>query len=390
MILRQHTEQSWHWFAALGLSFLAHAGAFITMFDIWTDTMVPASLPLTVPEIAISTITMTQAGIDPASALENHSAQNTDTEPDQIIPPQPAPQTVQNAELTPDTLKPEEIQPVTPLQTTRLNPILSDLGATVQGISLSATVNQEHLTPVSQNPQSLTAATPGQLLPVGMPQVANLLVAPPPPDPSPEETKMAELIQKIRDRFGDPCLVALPQRQSGGDPLVIIVAAQDRVINAFVKEVLADGDTPIEHRPVLIDTRQCPALTLVRESIHYPAFRLSLNLRTPIIGSGGNLIGTIENVAGMYTSLLLIDDNGVVQDLRRFTSFSSGRAEFNVPVSRDGTPRDTSQILFAIATQTRPVTITNLAGHLAKDFFAQLQAEFGSSAIIALAPFEVR
>jgi len=113
-------------------------------------------------------------------------------------------------------------------------------------------------------------------------------------------------------------------------------------------------------------------------------------LRTPIIGSGGNLIGTIENVAGMYTSLLLIDDNGVVQDLRRFTSFSSGRAEFNVPVSRDGAPRDTSQILFAIATQTRPVTITNRAGYLAKDFFAQLQAEFGSSAIIALAPFEVR
>lgn len=388
MILRQHTERNWHWFSAFGLSILVHAGVFMTLFDMWPQTMAPANIPNFLPEITISTVTMTEPEIEPTQTQD--PIQNTELEPERIVPSQPEPQISQNLEPTPESLKPEKIRPVAPSQTTELTPILPEEGTELQGISLSNAVTPERLSAVSQNGESLAAATPDQLLPVGAQQLPPPVVVTPPAPPSAEETEMAELIQKIRDRFGDPCLVALPQRKSGGDLHVLIVASQDRVINTFVKAVLAGGQTPIKHRGILIDARQCPALTLARESANYPAFRLSLNLHTPIISNGGNLTGTIENVAGMYTSLLLIDDNGVVQDLRRFTSFSSGRAEFNVPVTRDGAARDTNQILFAIATQTRPSTITNHAGHLAKDFFTQLQAELGSSAIIALAPFEVR
>ena len=107
--------------------------------------------------------------------------------------------------------------------------------------------------------------------------------------------------------------------------------------------------------------------------------------------SGGRLIGSIEGVSpGAYTALLLVDDNGVVQDLRRFIRFAGGKAEFDVPVSRDGDPRDTSQILIALAAPSRPPTITNLAGRLAEDFFPALAKDLPANASLAVLPFDLR
>ena len=42
--------------------------------------------------------------------------------------------------------------------------------------------------------------------------------------------------------------------------------------------------------------------------------------------------------AGRYVTLLMVDDNGVTHDLRRFLINSGGRISFDVPVARDGQP----------------------------------------------------
>lgn len=390
MILRQHSEHSLHWMMAFGLSTVVHAGVFVMLFDLWPSNMTPARLPNVVPDISVMTVIFDEATLGAAEAPEQNPTPTTlpeaEPEPQTLTSSQPEPEVA--SEPDPETLVPERIEPVAPVDITRLNPIRPEDGTTLQGVT-PLTVTPERLAAITPNPQGAEQPAPLRLTPVNAPPLTQ------PPAPSaapltPEEATLNDLVQRIRDRFGDPCLVALPQRQNGGDPLVIVVAAQDRVINTFTQAVLNDADTPIEHRSVLIDARQCPALNLARESTNYPSFRLSMNLRTPIVSNGGRLIGTINNVAGMYTSLLLIDDNGVVQDLRRFTSFVSGRAEFDVPVSRAGAARDTSQLLLAVATQTRPNTISQRAGRLAKDFFPALQDELGSGAIIALVPFEVR
>lgn len=386
MILRQHSEHSIHWIMAFGLSTVAHAGAFVMFFDLWPSNMTPVQLPLEGPSISVTTVIFDEAVFGAEETPEKTSIATTipEVEPEQqaLTSSEPKPK------AAPESLVPEKIEPVTPVDITHLNPIRPEDGTTLQGLT-PLTVTPERLAAITPDAQGTEQAAPLRLTPVNAPPLSQQS-APSAVAPTPEEIALNNLVQKIRDRLGDPCLVALPQHQSGGDTLVIVVADQDRAINTFAQAVLNDTDTPIEHRSVLIDARQCPALNLARESANYPSFRLSMNLRTPIVSSGGRLVGTIDNVAGMYTSLLLIDDNGVVQDLRRFTSFVSGRAEFDVPVSRAGTARDTSQLLFAIATQTRPNTISQRAGRLAEDFFPALQAELGSGSIIALVPFEVR
>ncbi len=158
----------------------------------------------------------------------------------------------------------------------------------------------------------------------------------------------------------------------------------------FVTEVLSDPDAPVENRRVLIDSRQCAALDFARARPSYPSFRVDMGLQSRIVASGDRLTGRIRNIAGRYTSLLLIDSNGVVQDLRRFTRFTQGSAEFDVPVTRDGAQRDTAQLLLAVASPARPATVTQMSGRLAQDFFPPLAQELGNQAVIAILPFDVR
>jgi len=394
MILRQNSDQRMYWTAAFTLSAVAHAIAFVAIFDLWPNGLFPEAISHITPDISVTTVMVDNAeiGADRRQAVDPSSltATGEDPSPQTVEPATSAPeiQPVSGPDPT-DPPEPERLQAIAPVETARLSPIRPDDETALLGAA-PLMIAPERLTAMPVQPQDTVAMTPVVLTPLNAPAPAQTPAAPATPAPESQDPVMSQLVQKIRDRLGDPCLVAFPQRKSGGDPVVLVVADNDRVINTFADAVLNDAQAPIEHRPILVDTRQCPALNMARENPGYPSFGLSVKLRSPIVGNGGHLVGTINNIAGLYTSLLLIDDNGVVQDLRRFTSFAAGRAEFDVPVTRPGAARDTSQILMVIATQTRPKTIALRAGHLAKTFFSDLQDELGTGFLLALVPFEVR
>ena len=159
----------------------------------------------------------------------------------------------------------------------------------------------------------------------------------------------------------------------------------------------ADGDGRTERRGAAgeggggrRDGRRCPGLTVARRAQHYPIFGLGVQLRADEIDSGGSLVGHIANGAGHYNTLLLVDDNGVVQDLRRFLIVQGGEVAFDIPMARVGATRDTSQLLIAIATPGRIESVTANAGRLASDFFPALIAELDDSALIGLGSVYVR
>ncbi|MEP4196429.1 MAG: hypothetical protein ABJL99_12425 [Aliishimia sp.] len=302
------------------------------------------------------------------------------------------PETPETAEtldpVIPDAPEAVAIAPVTP-DNTRLTPIVPNAETTVQGAVVQS------VAPVAATVTAVQTVT--RVAPVASPSrpkptpVVQAPAPPPPPPPSPEDLAVLELIDRIRNRFGDTCLIALPQNQGSGiNPLVTIISDEDRTMATFATEVLSDPDLPVDDRQVLIDNRQCAALDFARARPNYPTFRIDLALQSRLVSSGDRLAGRIGGIAGRYTSLLLIDSNGVVQDLRRFTRFTQGAAEFDVPVTVNGAGRDTSQLLVAVATNGRPVTVTQRAGQRAQDFFPALGAEIGNQAVIAILPFDVR
>lgn len=203
------------------------------------------------------------------------------------------------------------------------------------------------------------------------------------------DPRLADLVQRLRGQLQNPCLLALPQLVEGALSLTVLTA-NDREIAPFVAEIGRGLSDPVGSRPVLLDNRQCPAVTLLRRNAAYPAFALPISLESGDIASGENAVGQIDNGAGHYNTLLLVDDNGVVQDLRRFLTVQGGRVSFDVPMARDGAARDTNQLLIAIATPRPLQAVTRNAGRTAADFFAALENELDETARLGVVSLYIR
>lgn len=211
------------------------------------------------------------------------------------------------------------------------------------------------------------------------------------PPQTAQDLAIAGLIRRIQASVGDPCLLALPRRDGTAGVGLAMIASEDGAMERFTNQVLTEeGDAALRQTRTLVDPRQCPALTYVRRNADYPVTRLGLALDAGEVPSGGNLTGYLRGVSGRYVLLLLVDNNGVVQDLQRFVTFSGNYARFDVPVTRVGAPRDTSQLLLAIATSRPANQIRDRAGQLAQDVFAGLTGELEGGAALAITTFDVR
>lgn len=415
MMLNPHQERPSHWGAAFALSIVVHGLCFLVLFDLVPAGRQAVPPVLSFPDISVSNVVVEEARPerlepDPLTAFPPAGQSNAlagETQTGDRIEGTDA-QTLEAAGPEPETLPSQnDADRLAALPVERLNPIAPEDGVVLQGAipAQPVIIQAERLVPtqseaaapsglvVSSSGVGASGAEPPRLAPISdLTRVGPSLAAPSDPaPPSPQEEQLLALIDRIRARLADPCLLALPQLQGAqANPLVVLVSDRDRTMAAFTREVLSDPELVVDQRPVLVDNRQCPALDFARARSNYPTFKLPLTLQSTVVNSGGELRGTIENTAGFYTSLVLVDDDGVVQDLRRFVRFEGGRAEFNVPVTRDGDARDTSQLLVAVATASRPTTIGAFAGRYASDFFPALEAEVGDAAVIAVLPFDLR
>lgn len=350
--------------------------------------------PAEVEELApVEVEDLSQAEAEQVAALEPDTLETLAP----VLPDAPA-VTEQASPILPETPEAEVVAP-TPSSPALapITPLAPSDNTTIQGATVEAVRPATvAAAPVVSSVQTIArvapvvAAPPPPRVPAPTPRPTPT-AAPPPPAASAEDLAVLELIKRIRGRFGDPCLIALPQNQGPGrNPLVTLISDQERSMSAFVTEVLNDPDLPVDDRRVVVDSRQCAALDYARAHRNYPAFRIDLTLQGRTIASGNNLVGRLAGLGGRYTSLLAVDSNGVVTDLRRFTQFRQGTAVLDAPVNINGSPRDTSHLLIAIATPGLPSTVAQRSGWLAQDFFPPLKDETDGQAVIAILPFDVR
>ncbi len=426
MIFGDHKPRSLHWAEAFGASAVVHLGAAILMFDLLDGLITFAPEVVPEPEIEIITLLDDSFVAAPDQPETNDPLSETPTEPDTpdsepVVADDPPDDPAPPPEEDPEPVDPaEELQPVpadiAELEPERLAPLAPDAGQTVITPQPISPLRPEDGTAIPVAPVASTAAVvssatqPGttlsatpvtRLSPTAPTSIAPLQTLPtPPPTPATAQAPtpdgqtaggvVSELINRIRGRLTDPCLLAIPQQSADGVPELVLMGSDEAQMQGFVSAVLADLVPRPTDRQILIDARQCAALNFARENRFYPAFRLSVSLDQASIESGTNLTGAIGNTAGRYISLLLVDDNGVVQDVGNYLSFTGSAARFDVLLTRDGNARDTSQTLVALATATRPSTLNTQNGQLAADFFAALRSELGPDTPLVLVPFEVR
>lgn len=356
--------------------------------------LTPTPVDEITPDVAdaVAPPTETLSAVDPADAPEALA-------PDALTQDSLAPDT-----LTPDALVPDALAPVAPapLVAEPLSPLRPQNATTAASSApaperLTATAPSAApaptapLAPVTATGIAPVAAVAPRVTRPPRPSPAVPTVAPPPPPPpgSPQAI-VNELVAKIRTRVADPCLVATPQTAASGAPELAILSSSETAISDFATAVLADIAPPPGQRSILIDDRQCAALDYLRENPSYPGFRLTAGLVTDQLTGQANLQGAIGRAGGNYVSLLLVDDNGVVQVLNTYLSFAGGEARFDAPLRRDGNPRDTKQLLIAVASDTRPQTLDTQNGQEADVFFDALRAELGVNIPLVMLPFDLR
>ncbi|WP_386629940.1 serine/threonine protein kinase [Sulfitobacter geojensis] len=332
-------------------------------------------------------------------------------EPEELAALEPeTPEALAPIAAAPIEAEPEAIQPITPAapEMPDSNPLIPEtVTALPSAAALSPVVPEGTAgliaTPVPSGAETITRV-PAQTEIIRPAAAAGTVVAaigrrpditPPKPKaaapaPSAQDIAVGELLRRIKTAVTDPCLLALPRRDGTEGVGLALIASSDAAMARFSDTVLTEKDTDIRQTRVLIDERQCAALDYVRLNRDYPATQLGLRLDAAEVPSGGNLTGVLRGTAGRYVTLVLIDNNGVVQDLQRFMSFSGNFARFDVPVTRPGAPRDTKQMLLAIATRRPATEIRARAGQLAQDVFSGLSGEIASQAALAVTTFDVR
>ena len=293
----------------------------------------------------------------------------------------------------PDPVQPVEIQltaltlPGTDAQTEVLTPVSTPVPA--PSLEAGAGTSEGQTLAAGMSPILANAALP--MAGPDRPGAAKSETPPPAEKPAAEtDPRLVALFERIRDRLTAPCLLALPVLTAEGDIRLNLLASDDGQIPGLLRDLTQGQETEIDGQAVLLDPRQCPGLTFARRDLRYPVFPLAVQLAAQDVASGDSLRGTVSGGTGRYVTLILVDDNGVTHDLRRYMVNSGGKISFDVPVARDGDARDTYQLLIAVATPARPETISRAAGELAESFFDQLAREIGPDALIGVASAYIR
>lgn len=209
--------------------------------------------------------------------------------------------------------------------------------------------------------------------------------------PSPQMQGLGQLIQQIRSAEQLQCSLLLPRRSGDIGLGLSMVGTDDVVLSRAADAVLANVDRQVTRSLEIIDARQCAVLDALRQTEAYPASRIGLALDKNILQSGDSLKVRVLGAGGLNVALMLIDDNGVVQDLTRFASIEGDEVVIDAPMARAGSLRDTQQILAVLGwrTRTEENQLNDRMGELAEDVFADLPPEVLKDALFGMATFQI-
>lgn len=210
------------------------------------------------------------------------------------------------------------------------------------------------------------------------------------PNPSPAALQIGTLLQRIRDTPAPQCTLVLPRRAGDNGVGLSVIGADPGALDTLAFRIVDGLDTvPAQTREIL-DPRQCAALDAIRLSAAYPASRIGLALEDTTLNSGESLQARVLGAGGLFLTLILVDDNGVIQDLARFTTLDGNDPVINAPVARSGPARDTRQVLIVLGSVEAPIDMSQGIGQLAQDAFAALPRDVLETALFGLATFDVR
>jgi serine/threonine-protein kinase len=140
---------------------------------------------------------------------------------------------------------------------------------------------------------------------------------------------------------------------------------------AFKKAVGFEPDIGVRQ----VRQPQCPALTFLGSLRGNRALAPRITIEDARLKSGQALIGVVDNFGKRHLELLLVSDDGTVQNVTQLLKPSAEGKSFNLRLERSGVSGEQPELLMAVTTD-KPLAALNPRGEVPSSrFFAQVAAE---------------
>lgn len=188
------------------------------------------------------------------------------------------------------------------------------------------------------------------------------------PDP------FAAMLDFLSTHQGGRCFLALAA--GGGGPLGIDgFSAAPAEVERLGEDLRKLVGLPVEARAHEVTAQQCGALSFARRLPGYPLPALDIRPEVRTIESGAYLSGRIREPKRKWLYLLLVDDEGKVEEIQDLFQEAGGSIGFSAPMTLKHGPVSTVQILVALASDEPLETVTEHDGEQADAYFAALADE---------------
>ncbi|WP_139044119.1 hypothetical protein [Allomesorhizobium alhagi] len=282
------------------------------------------------------------------------------------------------------TAKAVRPQPPTPVVRSKPQAIASTKGV------------QRH--PVATAPRALTKSDPRiefDALTPPDPEQTVALLRPGSPEPlAPAETLNQSYAKLLDILSAEPrqCLLALASARGNVIEVKGYAATVERIgeLGRRINQLI---ETPATIHGHLVTDAQCAALTFASDLPAYPEQPLAVQTATPEVRSGEVLTGRIHNFRRSRLYLIIIDDDGKVQELEDLRPEAGNTVSFRAPLTLTDGPVGTVQLLVAIASDHALLTFSAHEGTQAEPYFEQLRNEIlkqGNPVDFGVASFIVR
>jgi hypothetical protein len=195
--------------------------------------------------------------------------------------------------------------------------------------------------PASQEIQETTPSPPSS-------QVAIVQTAEPPPKPV-QPQQPADLAGTVRDYHGGPCFLAVPLKDQAGQWHVTSYAPSQDDFSEFEKFLQRENAVDIADDSSAIAQAQCGAIGFVQDFAGSSIENFVIAIARGSLSDGDNVEAKVTGFQKPWIYLVLVDDDGLAQNISGYASVVEGAIAVSAPVfaSRQGHARN--QLLLAIS-----------------------------------------
>ena len=184
-------------------------------------------------------------------------------------------------------------------------------------------------------------------------QIAMIVPEPLQPPTAIGEPDVASVVRRFA---GGPCFVALPRHSLTGRWTVRSYGAAS-TLEAFDAHMKQVAGAPVVLTQRSLQDTQCAAIDFAQPLIAASSPAFAFDVEATGVTSGRHVTGVISGFSKRFIYVLLVDDDGMAQDVSRYAQVTGETISVDIPVHLKGNGADRTQLLFAISSDKTLTTL---------------------------------